>query len=81
MGGYVLYRFVKKGKSIFFTTDNINFMEDTAYDQNSFHRSLIVINQEETEDGEPINETFVIPEKTVACPHGSGLQGRAHYCP
>ena len=36
-GGYVLSRFVKKRKSIYFAGDNIDFLEDTASVQNTLH--------------------------------------------
>ena len=50
-------RFVKMGKSIYFAVDNIDFLEDTAYG------TLVVINHEENEDGEPDNDTLAIPDK------------------
>jgi len=61
-GGYVLPRFVKKNKSIFFAVDNIDFLEDTAYGQNTLHGTVVVINQEDSE-GEPVNAPLRIPEK------------------
>ena len=62
-GGHVLSRFVKKGKSIYLSVDNIDFLEGTAYGQNTLHGPLVVINQEENENGEPVNNTLAIPDK------------------
>lgn len=64
-GGYVLPRFVKKNRSVFFAIDNIDFLEDTACGQNTLHGTIIVINQEEDEEGEPINDSLFIPSKPV----------------
>ena len=61
-GGYVLPIFVKKDKPVFFAIDNIDFLEDTAYGQNTLHGTLVVINQEDGE-GDPVNEPLRIPEK------------------
>ena len=49
--------------SIYFAVDNIDFLEDTAYGQNTLHGTLVLINQEENEDGEHVNDTLAIPDK------------------
>ena len=64
-GGFCLPDFVKKGVNIWFAVDNIDLLEDTPSGQNTFHGTLIVINQQ-AEDGEPLNEPLVIPEKVFS---------------
>ena len=61
-GGFCLPDFVKKGVNIWFAIDNIDLLEDTATGQNTFHGTVIVINQR-AEDGEPVNQPLVIPQK------------------
>lgn len=61
-GGYCLPDFVKKGVNIWFAVDNIDLLEDTPTGQNTFHGTVIVINQRNV-DGEPVNQPLVIPEK------------------
>ena len=61
-GGYCLPDFVKKGVNIWFAVDNIDLLEDTPNGQNTFHGTVIVINQRNV-DGEPVNQPLVIPEK------------------
>ena len=41
-GGYYIPPFVKKGKSIFFAVDNIDFLEDTFDGQNTLHGTAMV---------------------------------------
>ena len=57
-----LATFVKKGVNIWFAVDNIDLLEDTPNRQNTFHGTVIVINQKNL-DGEPVNKPLVIPEK------------------
>ena len=64
-GGFCLPDFVKKGKNIWFAIDNIDLLEDTPTGQNTFHGTVIVINQR-AEDGEPVNQPLVIPEKLLS---------------
>ena len=61
-GGYCLPDFVKRGVNIWFAVDNIDLLEDTMTGQNTFHGTVIVINQRNV-DGEPVNQPLVIPEK------------------
>jgi len=61
-GGYVLPSFVTKDKSIFFAIDNIDFLEDTAFRQDTLHGTLVVINQAEN-PGDPINDDLITPDK------------------
>ena len=62
-GGYCLPPFVKKGKSIFFAVDNIDFLEDTYDGQNTLHGTVVVVNQEHIKDGELVNKPIIIPDK------------------
>ena len=61
-GGYCLPDFVKRGVNIWFAVDNIDLLEYTPTGQNTFHGTVIVINQRNV-DGEPVNQPLVIPEK------------------
>ena len=61
-GGFCLPDFVKKGVNIWFAIDNIDLLEDTPTGQNTFHGTVIVINQR-AEDGEPVKQPLVIPQK------------------
>jgi len=65
-GGYCLPQFVKKGRSIFFAVDNIDFLEATCDGQNTLHGTVVVVNQEDTNGGEFINKPLQIPDK-VSC--------------
>jgi hypothetical protein len=64
-GGFCLSDFVKKRVNIWFAVDNIDLLEDTPTGQNTFHGTVIVINQR-AEDGEPVNQPLVIPEKLLS---------------
>jgi len=66
-GGFCLPNFVKKGVNVWFAVDNIDLLEDTQTGQNTFHGTVIVINQRVV-DGEPINEPLIIPEKRQSPP-------------
>ena len=61
-GGFCLPDFVKKGVNIWFAIDNIDLLEDTPTGQETFHGTVIVINQL-AKDGEPMNKPLAIPEK------------------
>jgi len=61
-GGFCLPDFVKRGVNIWFAIDNIDLLEDTPTGQETFHGTVIVINQK-ADNGEPINEPLLIPEK------------------
>ena len=67
-GGYCLPNFIKKGVTIFFAVDNIDFTEDTPYGQGTLHGSLIVVYQKEDENAEPINPPLAIPDKAPSTP-------------
>lgn len=61
-GGHCLPDFVKKNVNIWFAVDNIDLLEDTPTGQNTFHGTVVVINQR-AQDGDPVNPPLVIPEK------------------
>ena len=61
-GWYCLPDFVRKGVNIWFAVDNIDFLEDTAYGQNTLHGTILVIFQRD-EKGDPINPPLKIPLK------------------
>ena len=42
-GGFALPSIVKKGKSVFFAADNIDFLENTPDGQNTLHDTILVI--------------------------------------
>ena len=67
-GGYCLPDFVKKHVNVWFAIDNIDLLEDTPYGQNTFHGTLIVLNQREDKDAESINPPLVIPDKVPSEP-------------
>lgn len=66
-GGFCLPDFIKHEKSVFFAIDNIDFLEDTPFGQNTTHGTLIVIWQEDDDQAESINRPLEIPEKIT--PH------------
>ena len=53
-GGFCLPDFVKKGVNVWFAVNNIDLLEDTPTGQNTFHGTVIVLNQR-ADDGEPVN--------------------------
>ena len=61
-GGFCLPDFIKKGVNITFAIDNIDFLEDTPTGQNTFHGTVVVINQRDV-DGQVINEPLSIQKK------------------
>ena len=58
-------QFVKKDINTWFAVDNIDLLEDIPTGQNTFHGTVIVINQQD-EGGEPINPPLTIPEKLTS---------------
>ena len=46
---------------------NTDLLEDTPTGQNTFHGTIIVINQQ-GENGEPLNKPLIIPEKLSQSP-------------
>lgn len=60
-GGFCLPDFGKKGVNVWFAVDNIDLLEDTPTGQNTFHGTVIVMNQQD-EDGKAVNQPLVIPE-------------------
>ena len=67
-GGFCLPNFIKGGTLVWFALDNIDLLEDTPYGQNTFHGTVIVIFQRETEDGVPMNPPLKIPIKLPSKP-------------
>ena len=61
-GGFCLPDFVKQNVNIWFAIDNIDLLEDTPTGQNTFHGTLVVMNQR-ADDGVPVNDPLVLPEK------------------
>lgn len=61
-GGFCLPVFVKKDENIWFAIDNIDLLEDTPTGQETFHGTVIVINQQDV-DGQFMNKLLVIPQK------------------
>ena len=61
-GNFCLPDFVKKKVNTWFAVDNIDLLEDTPYGQNTFHGTVIVLNQND-DNGEPINAPLTIPSK------------------
>ena len=64
-GGFCLPPFIKKGKSLYFAADNVDFLENTADGQNTLHGTLLVVNQQEDETKPPVNEPIIIPKTVV----------------
>ena len=58
--------FIKQNKNVYFAVDNIDFLEDTAFGQNTTHGTVMVIFQEEDGDGQPINTPLQIPQKALS---------------
>lgn len=61
-GGFCLPNFVKRDVNIWFAIDNIDLLEDTPTGQNTFHGTVIVLNQR-VEDGEAVNQPLALPPK------------------
>ena len=62
-GGYCLPDFIKKDGPLYFAIYNIDFLEDSAYDQNTLHGTIIVVNQKQNEFAEPLRGPLLIPDK------------------
>ena len=73
--GIFLPEFVKKNVNILFAIDNIDLLEDTPTGQNTFHGTVIVINQGSA-NFEPVNKPDEIPEKLLI---GPPLQFKINY--
>ena len=50
------------------SVDNIDFLEDTPYGHSTLHGTLIVVNQKEDKDAEPVNTPLDIPDKPPSSP-------------
>ena len=74
-GWYCLPDFVRKGVHLWFAVDNIDFLECTAYGQNTLHGTILVLFQR-NEDGELINPPLKIPMKLPANP----VKMKIQYC-
>ena len=76
-GGFCLPNFVKRDVNIWFAIDNIDLLEDTPTGQNTFHGTVIVLNQR-AEDGEAVNQPLALPPKA---PDSSAQVGfEVKYC-
>ena len=64
-GGYCLPGFVKKGVQPYFAIDNVDKNTDTAYGQNTFHGTIIVINQAKNDSAEPLLGDLKITDKKI----------------
>lgn len=49
-GGFCLPEFVRKGVNCWLAIDNIDLLEDTSTGQNTFHGTVIVLNQRNQEE-------------------------------
>ena len=67
-GGFCLPDFIKGGMLVWFALDNIDLLEDTPYGQNTFHGTVIVIFQRESDKGVPMNSPLKIPTKLPSKP-------------
>ena len=59
-GGYSLPDFIKKDVPLYFAID---FLEDTAYGQNTLRGTIIVVNQRQGEFAEHLRGPLLIPDK------------------
>ena len=59
---------LKKGVNVWFAVDNIDLLEDTAYGQNTFHGTIMVLNQREDKNAESMNGSLIIPDKLPPVP-------------
>ena len=75
-GNFCLPDFVRKGVSTWFAVDNIDLLEDTPYGQNTFHGTVIVLNQRAGSNNELMNEPLTIPSKLPEQP----LHAAVKYC-
>ena len=64
-GSYCLPDFIKNDVTLYFATDNIDFQEDTAYSQNTLHRTILVVNQRQNEFAESLRGPLKIPENLL----------------
>lgn len=64
-GGYCIPPCIRKGISVFFAIDNIDFLEDTCDGQNTLHGTVVVMNQKDTGEGELVNTAITIPDKVT----------------
>ena len=62
-GGYALPEFMVRGNPLWFAIDNIDFIEDTTFGQNTLHGTVVVVWQKEDKDAEKINPPLDIPNK------------------
>lgn len=49
--------------NVWFAVDNIDLIEDTPYGQNTFHGTVIVLNEREDSNAESMNPPLIIPNK------------------
>ena len=72
-GLFCLPDFVNEGVNTWFAVDNIDLLEDTPYGQNTFHGTVIVLNQTEDKGAKLINSPLSIPHTLPAKPLKSPL--------
>ncbi len=65
-GGFCLPDFIKQNKSVYFAIDNIDILEETPFGQNTTHGTIIVISQEDDEDGQTINTPLHVPHRAAS---------------
>lgn len=75
--GFCLPDFVKWGVNIWFAVNNIDHLEDTPTGQNTFHGTVIVLNQH-AEDGEAVNQPLALPPKAPDASSQVGFEVK--YC-
>jgi len=76
-GGFCLPNFVKRDIIIWFAVDNIDLLEDTPTGQNTFHGTVIVLNQR-AEDCEAVNQPLALTPKAPDLSAQVGLEVK--YC-
>ena len=62
-GGFCFPEFVIRGVRLWFALDNIDFCEDTPFDQNTTHGTVVVVWQEDVPHGEKVNPPLEVPAK------------------
>ena len=69
-GGFVVPPFIKKGKSIFFAIDNIDWQINDPNGQNQFHGTVVTINQQSHPNEPPMMQPIKIQAKEEEYSYG-----------